>query len=178
MEAFVIDDEELGVDYSGLCLRRATAISTRACHVGHGLRLVSAVGMLYAEQKSLSAREHSSLVQATLSARGQRVGLAVQRLCGPAGRCGPPSGPPLPPPATPVQAVRHRATPDAGALQRVWPPRAAGTPTRPARGGRWRGRRRLRGGALVRSRCRNAVCISYPLRPHSALSRALWPKGA
>ena len=47
MEAFVIEDEELGEDYSGLCLRRATAISTRACHVGHGLRLVSAVGMLY-----------------------------------------------------------------------------------------------------------------------------------
>src|SRR5215831_7043695 len=47
MEAFVIDDEELGEDYSGLCLRRATTISTRACHVGHGLRLVSAVGMLY-----------------------------------------------------------------------------------------------------------------------------------
>jgi hypothetical protein len=47
MEAFVIDDEELGVDYSGLCLRRATAISTRAGHGGHGLRLVSAVGMLY-----------------------------------------------------------------------------------------------------------------------------------
>jgi hypothetical protein len=47
MEAFVIDDEELSKHYSGLCLRRATAISTRACHVGHGLRLVSAIGMLY-----------------------------------------------------------------------------------------------------------------------------------
>jgi hypothetical protein len=46
MEAFVID-EELGVDYSGLCLRRATAMATRACHGGHGLWLVSAVGMLY-----------------------------------------------------------------------------------------------------------------------------------
>ena len=47
MEAFVIDNEELGEDYSGLCLRRASAISTQACHVGHELRLVSAVGMLY-----------------------------------------------------------------------------------------------------------------------------------
>ena len=47
MEAFVIDDEALGEDYSGLCLKRATVISTRACNVGHGLWLVSAVGMLY-----------------------------------------------------------------------------------------------------------------------------------
>jgi hypothetical protein len=46
MEAFVID-KELNVDYSGLCLRRATAMATRACHGGHGLWLVSAVGMLY-----------------------------------------------------------------------------------------------------------------------------------
>jgi hypothetical protein len=47
MEAFVIDDEELDKDYNGLCLRRATAMATQACHIGHGLRLVSAVGMLY-----------------------------------------------------------------------------------------------------------------------------------
>ena len=40
-------DKELGVDYSGLCLRGATAMATRAGHGGHGLRLVSAVGMLY-----------------------------------------------------------------------------------------------------------------------------------
>jgi hypothetical protein len=46
MEAFVIDDEELGKDYSGLCLQRATAMATQACHGGHGLRLVSAGGML------------------------------------------------------------------------------------------------------------------------------------
>lgn len=43
----VIDDEELGKDYSGLCLRGATAMATRAGHGGHGLRLASAVGMLY-----------------------------------------------------------------------------------------------------------------------------------
>ena len=47
MKAFVIDDEELSKHYSGMCLKRATAISTRARHVGHGLRLVSAVDMLY-----------------------------------------------------------------------------------------------------------------------------------
>ena len=41
MEAFVID-KELGVDYSGLCLRRATAMATRAGHGGRGLWLVSA----------------------------------------------------------------------------------------------------------------------------------------
>jgi hypothetical protein len=42
-----IDDAELGQDYRGLCRRRATAISTRACHGGRGLGLVSAVGTLY-----------------------------------------------------------------------------------------------------------------------------------
>ena len=47
MEAFVIDNEGLSEDYSGLCLRRATAIATRAGHGGQGPRLVSAVGMLY-----------------------------------------------------------------------------------------------------------------------------------
>ena len=50
----------------------------------------------------------------------------------------PPSRPPLPQPAAPVQAARHRATPDAGALQRVRPPRAgrAGVATaRPLAGG-------------------------------------------
>jgi hypothetical protein len=47
MDAFVIDDDDLGEDYSGLCLGRATTLATRACHGGHGLRLVSAVGMLY-----------------------------------------------------------------------------------------------------------------------------------
>ena len=45
MEAFVIDDEELDKDYNGLCLQRATAMATRACHGGHERRLVSAGGM-------------------------------------------------------------------------------------------------------------------------------------
>jgi hypothetical protein len=43
----ICDGTELSEHYSGLCLRRVTAIATQTCHVGHGLWLVSAVGMLY-----------------------------------------------------------------------------------------------------------------------------------
>jgi hypothetical protein len=43
----ICDGTELSEHYSGLCLRRVTVIATQNCHVNHGLRLVSAVGMLY-----------------------------------------------------------------------------------------------------------------------------------
>ena len=74
----MIDDEELSEHYSGLCRRRATAMSMRACHVGHGLRLVSAVGMLYNAGHVPWTHTHETLL-VDICYRPLRIGWAIRR---------------------------------------------------------------------------------------------------